>query len=415
MPKLLSMNAYHYVRGGSQAVCFEQAEMFERHGWDTAFFAMHHPDNLPSPWSRFFVREVEMGQDYSFWQKASMAQQIIYSREHARAVNALLDVFHADIAHVHGIHHHIAANVYRTLQRRGVRVVLTAHDLKLLCPAYRMHDGKEVCESCKPHALHHCARKRCVHGSLALSSLVAIESAAHRVLRYYRNDVDRIVCPSRFYLEKHVEWGWPREKLVYIPNGIDIPFNQDVTPPGNYICYFGRLSYEKGIANVIKAAADSNMRLEIVGEGPEEAQLRMIAAEAGTDIVFHGRKSGESLFSIVRNARACVLASEWYENAPKSILEAFGLGKIVIGANIGGIPEMIIEGETGFLFPSGNRDALAKIIGDVRSMSDERIVEMGGIAQRFVRKNFTKAGYFAQMQDLYAELNVRAETSLNIA
>lgn len=409
MPKLLSMNAYHYIRGGSQAVCFEQAEMFERHGWDTAFFAMHHPDNLPSPWSRFFVREVEMGQNYSFWQKASMAQQIIYSREHARAIDALLDAFPADIAHVHGIHHHIAANIYRTLQKRGVRVVLTAHDLKLLCPAYRMHDGSQVCESCKPNALHHCTLKRCVHGSLALSGLVTLESAAHRMLGYYRKDVNRIVCPSRFYLEKHAEWGWPREKLVYIPNSVDLPTDQNISAPGDYLCYFGRLSYEKGMPTVIRAAAEAKMRLEIVGEGPQEAELRMIAAESGADVIFHGRKSGDALFSIVRNARACVLASEWYENAPKSILEAFGLGKIVIGADIGGIPEMIGEGETGFLFPSGDQAALAKTIRHVAAMADDKIVDMGGMARDFARKEFTKDRYFERMQTLYSELGVRSD------
>lgn len=406
MPKLLNMNAYHYIRGGSQSVYFEHAEMFENNGWDIAYFAMQHPKNLKSPWSRYFVPEIEMGHQYSMLRKLEMAGQIIYSRQHARAINRLLDDFPADVAHVHGIHHHIAANIYPVLQRRGCKVVLTAHDLKLLCPAYRMHDGQQVCEACKPNALHHCATRRCVHGSFALSSLIAVESAAHRWLGYYSKHIDRIVCPSRFYLEKHVEWGWPREKLVYIPNDFSVPSIDEIPVPGDYLCYFGRLSYEKGLATVIRAAAAANMPLKILGEGPDEAKLHKIAAETGANVDFLGRRGGEELFSVVRGARACVLAAEWYENAPKSVLEAFGLGKIVVGSDIGGITEMIREGETGFLFKAGDSAALAQVLRRVIDLSDAEIVEMGGKAAAFAGSEFTSEAYFNRMAALYAELGV---------
>lgn len=407
MPKLLNMNAYHYRRGGSDAVYFETGALFERHGWESGYFAMHHPKNEPTPWSRFFVPEIELGHEYSAWRKLVIAKEIIHSNAHVRAVDALLDEFPADIAHVHVIRHHIAANIFPAMQRRGVRIVMTAHDLKVLCPAYRMHTGTEICEACKPNAVWNCTTRRCMHGSLALSGLITVESAVHRMMGYYRTHLDRIICPSRFYLEKHAEWGWPREKLAYIPNDFDVPPLAEVPVPGDYLCYFGRLSFEKGVKTVIRAAAAAGMPLQIVGEGPEEEGLRALAAETGADVVFHGRQMGERLFSVIRGARACVLASEWYENAPKSVLEAFGLGKIVIGADIGGITEMIEQGRTGFLFPSGDAAALAEVLRMVQALPDTALVEMGGRAAAFASSEFSTDQYFRRLEALYAELGVR--------
>lgn len=295
MPKLLNMNTYHYRRGGSDVVYLEHGELFERKGWESGYFAMQHPKNDPTPWSQYFAREIELGHDYSALRKLQIAMQVIHSGEHVRAINRLLDAFPADIAHVHILRHHIAPNIFPAMQKRGVKIVMTAHELKLLCPAYRMHDGTRICEDCKPNAVYHCATKRCMHGSAALSALISIESAVHRATGVYRKHIDRIICPSRFYLEKHVEWGWPREKLAYIPNDFVVPAIDAIPPPGDYLCYFGRLSFEKGLATVVKACGAAGMPLQIAGEGPEEPALRALAAQVGADVVFHGRLSGDAL------------------------------------------------------------------------------------------------------------------------
>jgi len=408
MPRLLNINTYHYRRGGADAVYLDHGALFERAGWQSGWFAMHHPRNAETPWSRFFVDEIELGHDYSLARKLAIAKQVIHSRSHARAINRLLDTFPADIAHVHNTRHHIAPNILAELKRRGVRVVLSVHDLKLLCPAYRMHDGVGVCEACKPHAVHRCATRRCMHGSLPLSALISVESAVHRATGAYRDPVDRIVCPSRFYLEKHVEWGWPREQLVYIPNDPALSRPTEPAPPGDYFCYFGRLSFEKGLATLVRAAAAARVPLRLVGEGPQEAALRKLTAETGADVTFHGHLGGEALFDIVRGARACVLPSEWYENAPKSVLEAFGYARPVIGAAIGGITELIEHGRTGWLFPSGDVAALAAVLVEVRDADDAVIAEMGGRAAAFVRNTFSTERYLRDMTALYAELGVEA-------
>lgn len=389
-------------------VYLEHGSMFERSGWEIAWFAMQHADNLPTAWSRFFPREIEMGRSYSAMQKLTMATDIIWSREAAAQMSRLLATYAADIAHVHLIHHHLSPSILSVLKKRRVPIVMTAHDLKLLCPAYRMHDGHEVCERCKPNKVWNCATNRCIHGSRSLSALISLESAVHRAIGAYRDTVDRIICPSRFYQRKYLEWGWPAERVTYIPNDFDVGENRGVMPPGSYLCYFGRLSFEKGLATVIKACAKARMQLQVVGDGPDDAAMRALAAEAGADVTFHGRQTGERLFSIVSGARACVLASEWYENAPKSILEAFALGKPVVGADIGGISELVEHGVRGWLFPSGKVEALADTLCSVAAMPDEAITAMGMRAHEHVRAEFSTEKYLARMTALYSDLGVDA-------
>mgnify|MGYP001807286753 CR=1 FL=1 len=412
MPRLLNINAYHYRRGGSDAAYLEHGALFEAAGWQSGWFAMHHPMNEATPWSHYFVDEIELGHRYSLARKLAIAGQVIHAPAHRRSMARLLDDFPADVAHVHLIQHHIAPTILTELKRRRVPIVHTAHSLKLLCPSQRMHDGQAICERCRPHAVWHCAARRCMHGSLPLSLLVTAESAAHRITGAYREAIDRVVCPSRFYLEKHVEWGWPREKLVYIPNDFTVPPLREVPAPGDYLCYFGRLSFEKGLATLIRAVAMAGMPLALVGEGPQEQALRVLAAEVGVRVTFHGRLSGEALFQVVRGARACVLPSEWYENAPKSVLEAFGLGKTVVGADIGGISELIVPGQTGWLFESGSVAALATTLARVRDTPDEVLVQMGGDAAAFARRAFSTDLYLRRMRALYAELGVSDGASI---
>ena len=149
MPRLLSINTYHYRRGGSDVVYLDHARLMEEMGWSNAFFAMHHPDNLPTPWSRHFIDELEFGYSYTPWQKLVMASKVIWSFEAQRKLRALIDEYRPDIAHLHCIYHHHSPSILHTLSEAGVPAVLTAHDLKIACPAYKMLNRTGVCERCR--------------------------------------------------------------------------------------------------------------------------------------------------------------------------------------------------------------------------------------------------------------------------
>lgn len=407
MPKLLSLNSYHYRRGGSDAVYFDHAALMEELGWSNAFFSMHHPNNLASPWARFFVDELEFGHAYRPLQKLQMAAKVVYSFEAQRKLTALLDEFHPDIAHIHCIYHHLSPSVLPVLRDAGVPVVLTAHDLKIACPAYKMLNDTGVCEKCKTGSILNVVRHRCVRGSLAASTIVALESGLHGWLGTWRNNVSKVVAPSRFFMEKFIEWGWPREQFAYIPNYVDAARFEPVFGPGRYFLYFGRMAPEKGVGTLLRAANKAGVSLKLAGTGPELESLKQLATDLGADAEFLGFRSGAELHSWIKGARAVVLPSEWYENAPMSVLESFAFGKPVLGARIGGIPEMIEPGENGLVFESGQVDELAEIMARLNAASAADVERMGRAARSTVEQRFHRQGYQQAMLGLYADLGVK--------
>src|SRR5262249_8776576 len=160
-------------------------------------------------------------------------------------------------------------------------------------------------------------------------------------------NVERFVVPSRFVIDKLVEWGWDRDRFVHIPNFVETARFEPRGTPGRSFLYFGRVSPEKGLDTLIRAGALARVPVTIVGAGAEREALERLAADVGADATFLGHQTGEALHDAIRSARAVVLPSTWYENAPLSVLEAYALHRPVIGSDIGGIPELIRDGETG--------------------------------------------------------------------
>lgn len=406
MHRLLSINAYHYVRGGADVVYLEHAALFETHGWKNSFYSMHHANNLQCDDSRFFAEEIDYHQPGSGLQKLVQAGRIIWSAEARRKIAALLDTRSIDVAHVHNIYHHQSPSILAELKKRGIPIVMTAHDLKIACPNNKMMNRTGVCERCKGGRVWNVARYRCIQDSLPASTLITVESAVHKALNLYDRYLDRIVAPSRFYRDKLIEWGWDPAKIVHIPNFISVASLERVCASGvgDYLLYFGRLAPEKGLATLVRAAAKSRVPVVLTGTGPEDLVLKALAAELDAPVTFAGFLSGQALWSMVDGARAVVLPSEWYENGPMSIIEAFARGKPLVGARIGGIPELIDDGATGWGFRSGDVEDLARALIEASSASPSQVAAKGRAAQEKVRDKFSPAAYYEQMNHLYATL-----------
>ena len=404
MTTLLSINNYFYPRGGAEVVFLEHGKLFEEAGWAVVPFCMQHPNNLSTEWSKYFIDELEFGGSYSAVQKIGMAAKVVYSFEARARLRALLATVRPKIAHAHNIYHHLSPSIFHELRAQQIPVVLTLHDLKLACPAYKMLKGDSICEQCKGGHLRNVIRNRCVKGSLALSGLVWLEATLHQQLGTYRNCVDRFVVPSAFYAQKLVEWGWPADRFVHIPNFIDPHRFTPEFEPGRYFLYFGRLSEEKGLATFVRAVAEAGVKGVVVGTGALEAELRELAHGVGADVEFAGYQTGTALHDYIRGARAVVLPSEWYENAPLSVMEAYALGKPVIGARIGGIPELIRNEQTGLTFGSGSVPELVAALRRVTDLEAGSLASMGREGRLWMETDFSATRYLASMRSLYQSL-----------
>ena len=399
--RLLAINNYFYRRGGAESVFLDQIDLFAAAGWDVVPFAMEHPDNLPSPWSDYFVSEIEYGRINGPITKARQAAKIIFSLEARRKIRALIARVQPSVAHAHNVYHHISPSIFDVLKAEGVPVVMTAHDLKLACPAYKMLSHGEVCERCRGGRIHNLLLRRCVKDSAVVSGLVFLETLVHRSFGLYRDTLDCLIAPSRFYRDKLVEWGWDASRIAYIPNFVDA---EQFTPwcnEGNYFVYAGRLAPEKGLGTLIRAAALAHQRLVLVGAGPEEAALRQLAFELDADIVFAGHMAKPELKQLIGESRALVLASEWYENAPISVLEAYALGRPVIGTRIGGIPELIVHNKTGVLVAPGNVSMLAEALASMAKLPPTARNRLGAAGRDWVLREFSPEKYRDRTMALY--------------
>jgi len=409
-PHLLSINNFHYRRAGSDALFMDHDRLFQSRGWSTAVFSMRHADNEPSVWESYFVEELELTRSYSIADRLRLAGKVMYSFEARAQLQRLLARFSPDIAHVHSVYHHISPAIMPVLHAHGIPIVLTAHDYKLACPAYKMFDGRNICEECKGGRLTPLVHKRCIHGSAAISTLVAAESALHRALGSY-DYVQRIVCPSLFMRRKLIEWGWPAEKLVQVRNFCDASLWQPAFEPGDYFLYFGRLAPEKGLPTLLRAAALARVPLKIVGSGSIQLELLQLAQNLGVQAEFIPHSAAGRLSALIAGARATVLPSEWYENASLAILESMACGKPVIASSIGGNPEMVLPERNGWLFAVRDADALAERLRAVADMPDAALSAIGRQAREFVATEFSSERYFAAMSALYSSVGVKQHGS----
>jgi glycosyltransferase involved in cell wall biosynthesis len=406
MPRILSVNSYHYRRGGSDVVYLEHAALMEKLGWENGFFSMQHPKNYPTEWSRYFIDELEFGSDYSAWQKLVMAGKAVYSFEAQRRLRGLIQDFAPDVAHLHCIYHHLSPSILPVLSKAGIPTVMTAHDLKIACPAYKMLNRTGVCERCKDGSVINVIKYRCVRDSLGASVIVAAESGLQRMMQTYRKHLDKVVVPSRFFMNKFIEWGWPEDQFAYVPNYVHADAFSPASDAGDYFLYFGRLAPEKGIATLLRAAKLAGVHVKVVGTGPEEQALKALNVELNEPAVFLGYRTGDELHDLIRGSRAVVLPSEWYENAPMSVLESFALAKPVIGAEIGGIPEMVTE-DVGATFTSRDVEGLAEGLRAMASLADSQVVDMGRRAREKVENEFSQHRYVDTMLDVYAGLGAK--------
>ena len=406
MATLLSINNYYYYRGGAETIFLEHNRLFAERGWRVVPFCMTHPLNMATEWSEHFVDEIEFGSDYTLGQKLARVPKVIYSFEARRKLGRLLKLVQPDVCHAHNLYNHISPSILGLLHDRGIPTVITLHDLKIACPAYNMlsHDG--ICERCK-RGVYHVVANRCVKGSAALSAVVMVEAIVHKLLGSYRRNVDRFVVPSRFYIRKLTEWGMPESAFTHVPNFVNAVAFEPRFAAGTSFLYFGRLSREKGLLTLVKAAAAAKCALTIVGTGPQLDELQALARQLGTPVRFVGYLKGAPLHEEIRNARAVVLPSEWYENAPMTVLESYALGKPVIGARIGGIPELIREGETGVSFESGQVESLSAALEHFVALSDASVAEMGLKARQWVEADFSAERYRQRILATYADLGVR--------
>jgi glycosyltransferase involved in cell wall biosynthesis len=395
----LFANNYFYLRGGSERVFFDEIEILRDHGHEVVPFSRQDDKNDATQYAHYFAPPLAY-ENVSMVNKITTSFKLIYSRECGRKFSDAIRQVKPDVIHSHNIYGRLTTAVLDSAGGMNIPVVMTLHDMKLICPTYLMLSHSEICERCKGGHFYHCTFRRCHRGGTIPSLIYTVEAYFNELLRKYER-VRRFICPSLFLLRKHRDVGIPEEKLVHIPNFIDSSRIEPVFRKGTYVLYVGRLSKEKGVLTLLRALSGLKVNLRVAGEGPMRDEFETFVTETGLrNVSFEGYRAGEALTDLYRNAAILVFPSQCYENAPMTILEAFAHGKPVIGSSIGGIPEMVIDGVTGLLFKPGDyRDLREKIQYLLKNHS--LIETMGKNARKKVEDEHNTELHYQKLIEVY--------------
>ena len=356
--KILMVNKFLYENGGSETYIFQLRDFLVSHGHQVQFFGMADPRNIAGNDWGLEVDNMEFhGRSL---QKLLYPFKVIYSREARKKIGTLIERFQPDVAHLNNINFQLTPSILYELKKRGVPIVFTAHDYQPICPNHMLYvpGCGQVCEQCVTRGYLRCTANRCIHGSLSKSLIGSAESMLYHRLGTYKL-IDQTICPSRFLEEKLNANPAFQGKTLTLHN-----FIQDVRAVGaqyqkqEYVLYFGRFSTEKGIDTLTRVCrALPDIPFVFAGGGPLEQRLNELP-----NVRNMGFQRGKALEKLICEASFSVYPSEWYENCPFSVMESQAYGTPVVGAAIGGIPELIREGETGVLFNSGDEAALRECI-----------------------------------------------------
>ncbi len=332
----------------------------------------------------------------------------VVSMEALNNIDEILDTHDIAFAHLHIIHHWLTPAIIWKLKKRNIPVIWSLHEYKIICPEGTFVSGDKVCEKCRNGKFYNCAINRCKKGSFASSLLATIDAYYYHRSGVY-GKVDAYLCPSAFLQNKFIQYGFPSSKM-HLSNlcyDIDVvddfirkngAYSEKGTESEKFILYVGRIETIKGIGTLLKAVEGTKVKLKIAGTGAYFEEMKAYIHEKSMDNVeVLGFQDKKSVFRLTMQSSFVVCPSEWYENYPYSVIESLLFSKPVVGADIGGIPELVLDGKTGFLHAPGDISGLRGRIMQLWQ-NDDLVQNLGEQARihAFSRVNFDKHWAFLE-------------------
>ena len=407
--KILLINNYHFRHGGSETVYFNTANLMVEHGHEVIFFSQSRPDNIPCPQQDYFSEAIDVNTK-GLLSKIKGVKHYFYNGQALHNLEKLLQTEKPDVAHIHIFLGGLTVSILDILKKYNIPIIHSVHEYRMVCPAYTFKNGyNKVCQACKGGHFWHCLVNKCSKRSRTLSLLMMAEMYYRNTFHHPTNYIDAFVFVSKFSKNIHLLYDakFKEKKCFALYNfcNSDVIENKHkyINTYDSYYLYYGRLSYEKGLNTLIESFKSyPNLKLKIVGTGPIEEDLKqMCRLNRITNIEFLGYKKGKDLYDLVENAKFVCVPSEWYENNPMTIIESYSLSTPVIGAEIGGITEIIEDQNTGFLFESGSTTSLSNTLSKSNSLTLDEYNEMKINANQFALNNFDRNQHYNQLIEIY--------------
>ena len=218
--KILNVHNRYYISGGADCSYINTTELLKRKGHSVILFSVNTKNNIETEYAKYFLSDIE---NVNIFKKSmKRLSRTFYSLEAKRKIQALINDYSPDIAHLHNIYGRISSSILDVLKKDGRPTVQTLRDYKLICPVHTMFSKGMICEKCKFTRYYKCLFNNCspFANSLLKSTIHMLEAYLNKYILHHEDKVDCFISPSRFLKEKMIEFGLPEEKIVHIPNFI---------------------------------------------------------------------------------------------------------------------------------------------------------------------------------------------------
>ncbi len=392
--KILICHNYYQIRAGEAQSVWGDKEMLEAHGHSVALYTK---DN----------RSLER---LNIFRRLGLVPGTVFSLSSYLDIRRLIRNGRPDVAHVHNVYPLISPSVYSVLGRSRIPIIQVLHNYRFMCPnGTLLNERAEICEKCTGGRIWPAVAGRCYRESRWQTAVLAGALSLHRRLNTFRR-IDVYIAPSEFMRQRMVAAGFSSDRIVVKRHSLDLSRFHPTQDFDDYAVYMGRLSREKGIRTLIEAFAGlPSLRLEVVGDGPLKGDLEeIIQRRRLKNIRMHGFIPTERRFELLKRAALMVFPSEWYENLPYSVMEGMALGIPVLASRMGGVPEIVEDGATGWLFEPGDIDDLRSRIGNAFE-NPGLLAGMRPAARRAAESAFDPRRNYRVLKRVYAGLGLNPD------
>ncbi len=383
--KVLIVHNRYQQRGGEDAVVLSERNLLSRHGMEVELLEENN-DAITGLAS-----------------KLAASADVFYSRRGVDRVRGALDRFQPDLVHVHNWFPTLSPAIFWTCCNRGVPVVQTLHNYRLLCVNSALFRDGHICEDCVGAPLRSSGIVHaCYRGSRTGSAIATAGMLAHWKAGTWHRAVERFIALSTFARNKLIEGGLPAEKLVVKPNFLDEDPGFQPVPEDDFL-FVGRLTEEKGISVLLdcwRRHPDLPM-LRILGTGPLEAEVRAAAASL-PHVTWMGSRNPSEVLHRMGRARALLCPSLWYEGMPRVVIESLAVGTPVIASRLGTYLEMIEDGKFGALFDPYDPHALPERLKQL--LETGVLDKMRLAARQEFEARYTGPANFRMFEEIYADV-----------
>lgn len=367
--KVLMVNKFLYPNGGSETYIFKLGKELQAQGHEVEYFGMEHEGRCVGNRVNAYTNNMDFHEG-SKLSKLLYPLKTIYSADARKKIRLVLEDFSPDVVHLNNFTYQLTPSIileivkWRKQRGKQCRIVFTAHDSNLVCPNHMMRNPNtnQNCVKCLEGSFWNCLKGKCIHGSTAKSAVGMAEACFWNTYGVYQY-IDTVICCSSFLKQKMDSNPLFAAKTIAMHNFVD-SIEWKASEKKDYVLYFGRYSEEKGIRTLVQVCKKlPEVQFVFAGGGHLENIVKNVP-----NIENKGFQSGEALGRLISEARFSICCSEVYENCPFTVMESQMYGTPVLGANIGGIPELILTEEsnaerpTGELFESGNQAELKEKI-----------------------------------------------------